>query len=73
MISGIQIRNRHALLKMVSGTKQEEDESFSNINILLITSTSLMILSCVMEVLMYFLYNNKVAIEYIIPNIISSY
>ena len=72
MISGIQIRKRHALLKMVTGTKQEEDESFYNINTLLITSTSLMILSCVMEVLVYFLYNNKVAIEYTLPNIISS-
>ena len=45
---------------MVSGTKQEEDESFDNINTLIIISTSVMILSCVMEVLMYFLYNNKV-------------
>ena len=49
---------------MVSGTKQEEDESFDNINTLIIISTSVMILSCVMEVLMYFLYNNKVATEY---------
>ena len=57
---------------MVTGTKQEEDESFYIINTLLITSTSLMILSCVMEVLVYFLYNNKVAIEYTLPNIISS-
>ena len=58
---------------MVTGTKQEEDESFYIINTLLITSTSLMILSCVMEVLMYFLYNNKVAIEYILMNIFKSY
>ena len=50
------------MLKLVSVTKSEEDESFDNINTLLITSTSLMILSCVMEVLMYFIYNNKVYI-----------
>ena len=58
---GYQIRSRHAFLKMLTGlTKIEEDQSFDNINILLITSTSVMFLSCVMEVLMYFLYNNKV-------------
>ena len=45
---------------MVSVTKAEEDQSFANINTLLITSTSVMIFSCIMEVLMYFLYNNKV-------------
>ena len=45
---------------MLTGTKPKEDESFDNINILLITSTSLMVFSCIMEVLMYFLYNNKV-------------
>ena len=59
-ISGYQIRSRHAFLKMLTGTKKEEDLSFDNINKLLITSTILMVLSCVMEVLMYFLYNNKV-------------
>ena len=46
---------------MLTGkTKKEEDKSFDNINILLITSTCLMVFSCIMEVLMYFLYNNKV-------------
>merc|ERR1711894_624543 len=50
-----------AFLKMLTGTtKQKEDKSFDNINTLLITSTILMVLSCVMEVVMYFLYNNKV-------------
>ena len=48
---------------MVSVTKSEEDQSFDNINTLLITSTSVMIFSCIMEVLMYFLYNNKVFSE----------
>ena len=57
---GYQIRSRHAFLKMLTGTKKEEDQSFDNINNLLIISTSVMILSCVMEILMYFLYNNKV-------------
>ena len=45
---------------MLTGTKPKEDQSFDNVNILLITSTSLMVFSCIMEVLMYFLYNNKV-------------
>ena len=60
MISGYQIRSRHAILKLVSVTKTEEDQSFDKINTLLFTSTILMVFSCVMEVLMYFLYNNKV-------------
>ena len=59
-ILGYQIRSRHAFLKMLTGTKKEEDRSFDNINILLIASTILMVLSCVMEVIIYFLYNNKV-------------
>ena len=59
-ILGYQIRSRHAFLKMLTGTKKEEDRSFDNINTLLIASTILIILSCIMEVLMYFLYNNKV-------------
>ena len=63
MISGYQIRSRHFLLKMVSVTKSEEDQSFENVKTLLITSTSVMIFSCIMEVLMYFLYNNKVFSE----------
>ena len=45
---------------MLTGTKKEEDQSFDNINILLIISTGLMVLSSIMELLMYFLYNNKV-------------
>ena len=60
MISGYQIRSRHFLLKKLIGTKPEEDLSFDNVNTLLITSSSMMFLSCIMEVLMYFLYNNKV-------------
>ena len=63
LILGYQIRSRHAILKLVSVTKTEEDQSFDNINRLLITCTSVMILSCVMEVLMYFLYNKKVHIQ----------
>ena len=45
---------------MLTGTKKEEDWSFDNINTLLITSTIMMVLSCVMEILMYYIYNNKV-------------
>ena len=60
MISDYQIRSRHAILKLVSGTKKEEDKSFDNINNLLITSTILMVFSCIMEVLMYLLFNKKV-------------
>ena len=53
---------------MLTGTtKKEEDISFNNINNLLITSTFLMVFSCVMEVLMYFLYNNKVERTTVIP------
>ena len=66
MITGYQIRSRHAILKLVTGTKKEEDHSFDNINILLITSTILMVFSCVMEVLMYFLYNDKLVVPAVV-------
>ena len=58
-ISGYQIRSRHFILKAVSVTYPEEDRSFDNINTLLITSTSVMMISCIMEVMIYFLYNNQ--------------
>ena len=45
---------------MLIGTKPEEDLSFENINILILVSTSLMIFSCFMEFLTFYLYNNKV-------------
>ena len=45
---------------LTGATKKVEDLSFANINNLLMTSTILMVFSCVMEVLIYFLYNNKV-------------
>ena len=41
-------------------TKPEEELSFENINILILVSTSLMIFSCIMEVLTFFLYSNRV-------------
>ena len=47
---------------MLTGTKKEEDLSYDNINTILIISTILMVFSCGMEVLMYFLYDNKVSI-----------
>ena len=72
-ILGYQIRSRHAILNLVSVTKPEEDESFDNIHTLLITSTSVMIISCVMEGLMYYLYNNKVYRRSNSININSSY
>ena len=37
---------------MVTGTKPEEDRSLDNINNLLISSTSVMIFCCVMEVIL---------------------
>ena len=45
---------------MLIGTKPEEELSFENINILILVSTSLMIFSCIMEVLTFFLYSNRV-------------
>jgi len=45
---------------MITGTTEKEDESFENVKTLLISCNSMMILFCIMEVLMYFLYNNKV-------------
>ena len=57
----------------MSVTKPEEDESFDNIHTLLITSTSVMIISCAMEVLMYLLYNNKVKVQYIEAQVFIKY
>lgn len=54
------IRSRHLFLRMLIGTKLEEDQSFDNINNLLIIITSTIVFSCLMETFLYFLYNQQV-------------
>ena len=58
--TGYKIRSRHFFLRMLIGTKPEEDESFDNINNLLIVITLTIVFSCLMETFLYFLYNYKV-------------
>ena len=47
-------------LKMLTGTRADEDESYDNIIISMTVSTVLMVFISIMEALTYFLYNNKV-------------
>ena len=47
-------------LKMLTGTRADEDESYDNIIICMTVSTVLMVFISIMEALTYFLYNNKV-------------
>ena len=58
---GYQIRSRHLFLQMLTGALPEEDESYYNINICILVSTSLMVFTCIMETLTFFWYNNKVS------------
>ena len=47
-------------LKMLTGTRADEDESYDNIIICISVSTVLMVFTSIMEALTYFLYSNKV-------------
>ena len=58
--TGYKVRTRHFFLRMLIGTKPEEDESFDTINNLLIIITLTLIFSCLMETFFYFLYNHQV-------------
>lgn len=60
-----QVVARHTLLKKVTGTKPEEDLSYNNILTFLIVSTSLIVFASAMEILVYFVYNNKVSRFYL--------
>ena len=54
------IKNRHYFLQRLIGTKAEEDKSLEQSQFLVSMFTSFMIVICLMEVFMYFLYNRKV-------------
>lgn len=55
-----QVSARHALLRKVTGTKPEEDLSYHNMLTFQTVGTSLLVFASVMEVLVFFVYNNKV-------------
>ena len=42
------------------GTREEEDDSYNNIIILMVTFTVGVVLSSLLEIVLYFLYNKKV-------------
>ena len=52
-------------LEMLTGALPEEKQSYDNINICILVSTSLMFLTCIMEALTFFWYNNKVSLSYL--------
>ena len=54
-------------LKMLTGTRADEDESYDNIIICISVSTVLMVFTSFMEALTYYLYSNKVQIILKIP------
>ena len=54
------IQERHLFLQQFKGTKAVEDQSLENINNCNIVFTILLILSILLELLFFFLYNNKV-------------
>ena len=60
IIAVSQINSRHIFLKSLIGTKEEEDYSYENANSLLWTTTCLFFLFSVLEVVFFYLYNNKV-------------
>jgi len=62
---GCQVISRHRFLKMLTGTRADEDESYDNIIICISVSTLLMVFTSIMEALTYFLYSNKV--RYYVP------
>ena len=54
------------ILIILIGTKAEEDRSFEQSQILVTVFTIFMIVISMMEILMYFIYNRKVSIKYLI-------
>ena len=52
---------------MLTGTKPEEDLSYGNINICIVVGTVSLIFTSVMEILTYYLYNNKVIHTFVFP------
>ena len=61
---GYQVKSRHLFLEMLTGALPEEKHSFENINICILVSTSLMVFTSIMEALTFYLYNNKVLMDY---------
>ena len=45
---------------MLTGALPEEKQSYDNINMCILVSTSLMVFTSIMEALTFYLYNNKV-------------
>ena len=58
---GSQIISRHKTLAKISGTRPEEQESYDNAILLMITSTSCLLVFSLLEMGFYFLFNSKVS------------
>ena len=62
-IVDINIKRRHNYLTMTIGTKAEEDLSYSNSATLATWATVSMLVCCLLEAALYFLYNRKVIMQ----------
>ena len=60
VVTDYRIKNRHHFLQRLIGTKAEEDKSLEQSQFLVSIFTSFMIVICLLEIFMYFLYNRKV-------------
>ena len=57
---GHNIRARHSFLARLVGTKPQEDLSLENVNSLLLVLTLSMLIFCVLEAGVFFIYNKMV-------------
>ena len=58
-----QINSRHAFLARFTGTKERENQSHTNANDVNLWITLTTILCCVLEIILYFVYNRLVRIR----------
>ena len=65
------IKQRHNFLIATFGTKPEEDISYHNSNTLAIAATVSMVILSILEPASYYLYNRKVSVGIIKPQIMN--
>ena len=58
-----QVNTRHAFLTRFTGTQENEDQSHTNANEVNLWITLTTILCCVLEIILYFVYNRIVLIK----------
>ena len=68
-VAAYQIRSRHILLDRLVTAKVEECESYNQANTLVILATCSVLLSAVLQIILYLVYNRKVGVHLITINI----